>query len=715
MRALATVVVLLILVMQTLPAGSQVIGTTHAEVYPAPFGFVFVFSQPLGEVVGFKGADQYYNIKADLTESTTLISLEPTIDYIVTKRGSYSVVEALANYTGSIYVLDLPGPRDLILRSGSVPIVYSNYYVTWQYPPQEPVPDNRIALLSTDMVNLTIDVVHVLFVPDPTDKVTVYEYDKVFVGTISDLLNVPLSCVVKFTPPPEDMPWTGGILPTPVCTQNIVPVKTEKYLGDEYIVAFTLKNPSIEYIAFSKPSAYVLYLMGLLSIVESDMYLNVVPVTISRDLYFYYVSVVEDAIYPLKVYDVNDATIVTAEGNYSCMLPPDSKILFTLQWGYKKLEGTVHLKPGEAILFESGGEIYLCRGDLSFLETPPTPTISAPTFREFGGPVKVISTAGPILVVTANGQVYYGRNIVLPNDVIAKNTVWYVGSYSEMLTVTQRSIIFSPFFILSMLLGAVFIAVILQGRVAPKRRLRLIWTELVPPPATVASREDVRAMAEKNVNNFGVCPTDEELALYYKILPPLEPGHNPRVTRLICPFRTNPRSELVLREVARILWIGFWSLKRRGRSHGFIYTIIGDLLLLMYFYKQEDEVTPQEIILNGILKAMRTYVGFPYHTEHLGLVLIVEDTMIDKVKGELEILRKMQSETGKLDLSPYISFRFPDLPDSQKKAITSFTSNRIPRIMVIGKKNITELIEYLAWQASDRFEEHLRRLGELRK
>ena len=330
-----------------------------------------------------------------------------------------------------------------------------------------------------------------------------------------------------------------------------------------------------------------------------------------------------------------------------------------------------------------------------------------PTIKQLHEPVKVLS-GKTVVVMLGNGKIYYGKKLKIPYKDYDGNSIWLISKYPHIITLQPQEIWATPFFWLSILLGSVFTALILQKPKSRPRKIKIIWDISTPPPMSFADKETIRKRVEQHIEMFGVCPDDVELAEKGVLLPVKD--EKPTDEVVVCNFKTNVETEKILRKVVKIANDGFWSFKRRGRSSGYLYTLVGDTIIVFYLYKQEDEKEPSELLLNAIKSAMRTYIGIPLHTKYHGIIIVTTPEMKKKFIAELRKSKVIDSYGRVEDIGPYLSYKFPEMDEALRNKIIEFVKNKIPLIIPIDD-DVTKLIEVLGEVASQYYEEYIKIRG----
>ena len=682
-----------------------------AEVIPAPIGYSFQFQNPYPKyIAGYRDkGGNYHPYRAELDTGTLILADDlDYVDKLISGVETGKVKKIIDEDIYRAYGIDLPGLDDLIIYGGGK-VYISQYNIYINNKPESENAPGPVLVINEYMVDFRESEKYSLglAISSLSSPVTVITRDGLEITTrLSDLLDVSEACVSWFQYPPPGTPWVGGIVMSPTCLKNIKVIKTFNYEGRPYAVVFSARTKygKIQYVIMAAPTAEVLEEAGIISPVRVNEKLHIIK-DITLDNTFIYIAPSEKArIEPGTVVHASDATqIITENGEkkYVCVIPSNTTITYYLLWRNRELKGTVYLEPGEIVLMKIGKKYYYCHGDLSWLDNDDMPIIKASGYKEIKEPILMYTLSGkPFLVFTANGKVYSSNRVKIPFDLYEGNEVFIfaVGDVRPVV-ITQSSIFASPFFILSVLfVGVVISLVVFSRRKEEPEKIKIILDLPKPTSMKVASKEIVSDVVRKHVDQFGVCPDVLDVVIYHNILPPLpDKIDNPFQEILLCPFKTNEKTERVLRKLAEILLYSVWALRRSGRSRGFFYTLIGDTMLYMYWYKHEDEKKPEELILNAIESAYRTSVRYPYYKQSLGLVILVEDELLTRVKKEVEYMRMLSS--GEESVRGYAISSYLSVKGLQSRIpadrLQKFMNEKIPAILVVSESNLTELIEYL--------------------
>ncbi|MEM1810452.1 MAG: hypothetical protein QW324_06280 [Thermofilaceae archaeon] len=734
------VVLLVTLLLFTAAASASSVGSkpVFAEVYPAPIGYVFVFPSPHPSYIyGFRSVTGVYTPhRAAIAGTSTYVAFvdHPVhVHTIVHNEGASELRRVESDLIRTAYGVILPGPRnDVVLFGGG--LVYTSPYTIHYNVALDHAPNT--VLVTENLIDLTLDRVIKVLAVTSDSPITLVLGSFYFTGRLTDILGVHEACVAWFRDRPPDFPWVGGLVISPACTRNVAVLRTVEYAGRPFAVVFRVTEVprfggSIDYVVMGTPTARVLQEAGLIAPVRPQMRYAHFVTGLELERLRVYVAFNENSyVRPGEVVAARNVTQVVGRSRYICPVPAAAQVVYRLTWNSRELKGSVEILPGEFVLYEYMGEYYVCIGDLSWMEHADLPLVKGPAYRELLHSVHVYTSSGrPVLAVSANGRIYYGASFEIPFSEVQANAIyWFVGSYAAPIEVSPSTIVASPFFALFLLLVFVLVGVVVfgRGRSEPER-ISLIWDVKLPPPLSLASEATLKEIVRKHVDAFGVCPDVVDLALYHEVLPPIPRDATPEGESLICPFATNPRTESVLRRLNELLTCSLWGIKRMWSSRGVIYTIVGDEMLYVYFYKQENEEAPEQIIANALESVVRSRrFDTVYFRRPLGLVIVVEPSMLPLVKRELSILEELslapeltedEEEEGAsraytYRISEYLATRGVKTTISAE-VIQEAVDRDVPRILVISEGNIDELIEYLSEKHADLGTARLRRiLGE---
>jgi len=697
-RALA---LLLLTVLVLAPSAAQTERFAAATAYPMPYGYLHVFhDEPIGQVVGVYIGSTYREWRADTT-ATGALAYSQVLEQVLTTGGRVSLRAATPEYPVDVVAVDVPGEHDILATTKNGVFYLSRYDIYYVDAPSD---GYTTIIIDPPVINLDRHVTYILSVADPNAWVTVESGSARIQMKISDLAGVDDSCIATVQSPSPAFPWTGGLLPSPVCTRNVKPLVTAEYNGQPLYPAFSVDvNGSASLVlVFSEVTVDTLEEVGYIVRVSKSPYLHVTQVQVdSFNVYFRYLG---DNVVLHRVEKVSavDATVVVNETRY-CVPPVDAEVQLSLVWDPgRSLQG--RMLPGELILYDAGGSVYMCRGDMEFLYTMPSVTI--PTIREFREPLSVVAAA-PTVLLLGNGKVYSGTRFTVPYEDYSANSVVVVTAEPFMLYVAPRSIAETPFFWLSIMLSVLFGALILQRPRNPTKTVRVVWDIATPPPLDFPSKDEVATTVKHYIDAYGVCPDDVDLALRRAILP--WRGEKPTDSIIVCNFKTNHATERLLRDAVAHMLRGFWAFKRRGRSHGFAYTLVGDTMLVAYVYKQEDEERPEQVLLSALKKAMKTYIGIPLHRKTVGMIIVAEPRMARTLRRELMDAGVITGQYTLANLSGYLSVKFPELDEDERNRIVEF-SRQVPMLLVVGD-TLLPIVDHLGEVASVEYEAYLKRRG----
>ena len=714
LRALTLLLLVLLMVLLATPVTSEAVAV--AEMLPAPAGYSFTFNEPVS-IVGYKAWGRYYPYTTN--GGNVIIFDTPNVETLVTTEGTVSLriikIEELYKAYG-IVLSEKNSPesiKDLVIYGAGI-VYISRYKIYYEIVPQNETDIDNVVLVTSGYLDLRTPAgIYLVSITSP--GLVVYKKDGSSIETtLTDYLGVSDACIVWFRNLPPGVPWVGGIIPSPACTENIEILKYFEVEGQVFGVIFKTKEATF---VFGPPTGRVLEAAGYvmpLNIVSSNKESKVHILAVDT-LGEYNVYLARDPASYLELQPkvtAIDVTMVTREGEYVCNLPRKYTLLYRLLWVNRELKGQVKLMPGEIILYTYDNNVYICRGDLSWLFTPTYPSIDAPKYKEIKHPIRFTGYNGNFLVVLSNGEVYVGPSVAVDYDKYLSNVLYVVyGNNMLQYIYTPTSIVTSPLFALTIIVALAMIGLLLQRKPEEREVVTIEWDIIEPPKYNVATKEELRRAITKNIDNWGTCPDEHELIMRYGILPPLEAVSDPRETVVYCPFKTNIETEIILKKVAKLLLSGFWGVSRQGRSHGYIFSFIREQMLYMYWYKQEDEDHPAEVLFNALKRAMRTYIVTGMHTIPLGLLIIAKDDMRRRLERELERVKRMTPEgTPGYSFEQYFSIHLPHV-DVNLSALQEFVSKNIPAIIVVSDKNLPVLVEFLAGRYASLMEEYIRVYG----
>jgi len=690
------------------------------EAYPAPTGYTIIFQPPYpSRISGYRdNAGNYYPYRASLKNNGVMIlvgdiSLFKTV---ISPEGTSSV-KILNDVKLEAYGL-ITDKGSLVLFSGGQ--LYTSRYRIYintkpVTPPSNNIFQNRLVLvIYENSVDFQLSKYYYtlgLSVTSQDSGITIYTKDGMSLSMrLSDLLGVDEACITWFSNLPSNVYWVGGVILSPTCTRNIKVLKTYVYNGRPYAVVFSLssKYGDIDYVIMAKPIAAILREANIITYVSVPKYMHIVK-NINLELMNIYIAPNErNYIYAGKKLNVTNITqVVTASkgqpANYVCMLPSKASVIYALAWRHINITGTTIFDPlpGEVILLSAGGNYYLCHGDLSWMDTTEIPQIKASQYREIVYPIQLYTYSGqPFLTVLANGKVYLANNVLIDYNEYLENEVYtYAAGYIRRISITQSSIFLTPFFAIAVLIALVFIGVVIFRSKSKKSDLLKIVLDFPKSvPMKVASDEDISNATKKHVSMFGTCPDVYDIAIYHNLLPPLPEKVDPTQELVICPFNTNSKTESVLRYVANVLLSVLWVTKRTSPSAGYFYTVIGNTMLYMYFYKHEEESVDNAIV-NAVTEAMKIKIISPFYLLPLGLVIVTTDSRVKEFENELEYMKILSTAGGEAvrsyAISSYITVK--NIPTKvPPDDLQRFMNEKVPIILVVSRSNLGDLLKYLA-------------------
>lgn len=699
-RALIAAILVLIV---TGAAYAHIVHIAHAaqerdlgfSAYPAPFGYLFKPSAPIKMVVGLE-VNGYIPYKA-YVKATGYLFYPVPMKAVLTPRGWY---RAVITFPKNVTVIGLyNGTRVFVVSTANGKLYYSTTRILFNYPPYYKNND----IIISNVLNLDV----------PRNvSITVIMLAKKYITVISNgtrksvpivnLLGISQTCLVT-TRPTKDFPWTGGVLPTPICIKNIKPVMTVTYKGMVLapVIAKKIGNVVLVLVFSRWLDNALLERMHIISPLKTDIALH--TYTAPRGNLYYAPS--QSSLIPVKMVNAQDATVISNNGTRFCIVPKSARILLSLRWqpGSPPRGTPFKLGPGEVVVFKVGNVTYYCNGPTDFIHSHPI--ISFPQIAQFHQPV-VVNSKVNTLVVLGNGKYYYGKNIAIGYDEYTKNTIWVVNSHPHIIPVNPTDIWMTPAFWSSILIGIVIIMVFNQRYKQPPKKITIEIDTGPPTPLKIADERSIARKARQYIERFGVCPTDIELAMEGILVP--YRGEKATQEIVVCPFKTNPETETVLRKVVKAARWGFWALKRSTRSAGYLYTIIGGTLLYYYVYKQENEKRPAELLGNAVNSINDVYVGHALSDKReKGLIIVVNPNDKWRFKKELESAGVIDSQGRVHGLFEYLSVHGINVALQNKG---KDKNAKIERLYLVSSP--TEIVEILGETASAFYLEYLRVRGD---
>lgn len=730
--ALPLTVLVLVMILPWASAQTPVV----AEVLPAPVGYVLAFSPPHPNFIyGFRnmvGTYTPYRAKTGETGIYLVNVDDPReISTIVHDGGASPVRFIETQPLLKAYGLNFNTGNDLIIFGQGL-IYLSKYNIVYWKPTS---PTHLTVVVDEHSVDLNLTgVIKVLSVAYD-DYISVYTpTGTMLMLRLSDLIGAPEACVAWFRDPPPKFPWVGGIILSPACVKNIEVLKTAEYAGRLFAVVFRIPavprlGGRIDYVVMGRPSARVLSEAGLVvkaRVVHSNMHIITGYELSGTNLYV--VRSENDKLTRGEVLDVRDVTQVIPQDKgfprRVCSIPARATVLYKLLWNNREVSGTVELLPGEVILFAYEKDYYACTGDMTWVERDDLVLVRGPVYYELLHPISIYTISGhPALVVASNGKIMYGSNIEIPFEMYADNVIsWYSGRYRGVVKLVLTSIFTSAFFAMLLIIVMVIVGLVIfgRGKEAPEK-ITIVWDVNPPPPLSLADRDMVSQTVKKHVEAFGVCPDIVDVAMYHDLLPPIPTNVKAEEEVILCPFNTNVKTESILRNIYSVLQTALWGIRRLWKTRGYIYTVFGDEMLYMYFYKQEDEERPEHILVNALESVVRS-ASFEttLFRRPLGLFIVVEPEMLPHVKRELSLLEELSlvpaeeiTETSKpkaYNIRSYLGSRNVSTTISVER-IQEVVDREVPKILVISSTNIEELLEYLSEKASAKGEDYYLKRG----
>jgi len=718
MRKLLVILLLLFIFTSIVHAAPQT--EVLVEIYPAPIGYIMYLNKPHPTIIrGYRDTTgNFVPYRADLSNSDTLFV--PYYAYGITTLISESatanvkIVKSVNSLSGYKIVSDTVS---MVVFSGSE-LYISNYEIYLDSEPYKTydwLTRQRVLILRTGTLNVRdiLNEYKVGLVID-TQESNVNLIDENGVSRtvkLTDILGVPSGCFVQFdSDTVRAFGWIGGIAQTPTCTENIKPIKTYVYKDNPYAVVFSANTRygRIDYVIMKYVTVSTLLDLNILSRAEYGRALHI-TLDVDPNLEYVYTGVPQSKLLVMlqKVY-AKDITTVTRSGEntrYLCPISQNAELIYSLTWRpINTSSSSIEMMPGEVLLFKTGGQnqTYLCHGDLSWIKNYGSPVVKGSGFVELKYPVQILSLNNfPVLVIMSNGKVYLSTNVLIDYDEFSKNTVFvYSNGMLITATVTQTSIFTSPFFILGLLLIVLFVGVVYTNIKPSKRRekIKIILNFPKPTPMSLASSEAVKEVSKKHIILFGVCPDILDIVIYHNILPPIPDDVSATDNVIICPFNTNAKTEETLRKLAKVLNGVLWGISRERKSSGYIYTILGNSLMYMYFYKHEGEVV-EEAIVNAVKEAMKVKVQTPYYLMPLGILIVTTDDNYRRFKEEINFMKlitRNNPDVKGFDIATYITARKIVLKGNiTPKEMQNFINEKVPEILVVSESTIPELLEYL--------------------
>lgn len=672
---------------------------TVLAAYPAPFGYVF--SVKLPRVVGLAVEGRYLPYMAD-TGATGYLFFPVAPEALLTPHGWYKADVTWRNGTPALAIDN--GTGTIIVTTVNGYVYESTHRIMYGYPDYYRVGD----VIITDTVRMDVPSNASLYIMVPVrDTVRVYN------GSLLELpvwrfLGVPPSCVARVHPS-KQYPWSGGVVLSPVCVKGLKTILTGSYRGQPLapVVAKTVRGATVV-VVFGPVTVTLLARLHLLSPVNNDPAMHVIAAPqAAGGAEHYYVAVSPTRIIPVKREKGYDATVQQG-GKYVCIVPKEAEVLDALLWRPRSVPrgAPFALAPGELVAFRAGGSLYYCHGALDYLHAHVT--ISYPQVRQLHQPLVIRSTRGKALILLGNARYYYGKEVVIPYSVYNENTVWVVTGKPRIVVMNIPDIWDLPMFWVALITAATIALLYTNRYRRPEKKVKLEWDISEPRPLPLAPEAVIRKHARLYVERFGVCPTDVELALMGVLVP--YSGARGDEPVVVCPFRTNPSTELVLRDVVRAAEWGFWALKRTGPSSGYMYTVIGGTLLYYYVYKHEDERDVATLLRNAIASVKRVYIGHSLTSRReYGLIIVTTPQRRWRIVEELARADVVDEDGRVRDLTSFFSahgINFDNIKDvlPRIKALHVVSSAR-EAVEVLGRAASEYYMSYLSMRGDPVFGE----------
>ena len=684
--------------------------TVVATVVPAPLGYSYTLGQDYNvEVYGYQDFQgNYHSYRSNLgTGDFVLFTGLPAAAELISPSATIRVRAVEPENIQAIYLVSTSS-GDYVVYSGGQ-LYGSNYLILYATPPTNISPSQQYAEVYEDFAVLppqlneviVLAVTHrdmyvQLLLNESGQQVEVEE-------SLPSLLGLPSECFAWFPRPIEQggAEWLGGLAYSPAClSSNVTPEAEVTYQGETYFTAFAARTRYgyIGYVVFAYPVVSTLVALGILGPINADPTYHVLPYDWPYP-YLYLVSPYSQLPIPAVRLSAEDVSQAAPDGNATCVIPQGSQVIYELLWRYRNLSGLTHLMPGEVVLFSYGNRTFVCHGALDWLE-PSTILINAPKYQGFAYPVEVSAGGAPVLVAVSDGEVFYGKRVSVPlSDYEDDTAVAATGAGVVPIVVSLQPIYTSFAFILGLMIAGVLVAsVVLNRPVRQPEYVTLVDDLPEVEPMELASKEKVMELAAKHVERFGVCPDDVDLAAYHGILPPIPPEGG---GRLYCPWKVNPETEAAFKEIAALLTEGLFAIVRR-RNYSYAYTVVGDSRLILYFYKQEFEESPAEVVRNAAL-ALRNSLrevrpqGL-YFDRPVGFAIFTAPGMRRAVSAELEKLRKLLPAGGEEKAAGALRNYFSeaglrlDMGAEELAEVASYLRDAL----VISTDNVTELVEFLS-------------------
>ena len=684
--------------------------TAVAAVVPAPLGYSYTLGQGYDvEVYGFQDSrGNYYAYRSYLgTGDFVLVAGAPLATALISPSATIDLKAVEPESLQALYVVSTSS-GDYVVYSGGR-LYGSDYPIFFASPPTNvpplqqfvevfadgavlPPASNEIVVLAVTHSDMYLD----LYVNESGQPAEVGE-------TLASLLGLPPSCFEWFPRPIEQggAEWLGGLAYSPACiSSNVTPEVEVSYEGETYFTAFAARTPYgyINYVIFAYPTVPTLEAIGILHAIGASETYHVLPYGWAYS-YLYLVTSYDQPPIPATRLQAVDVSQVAPDGNATCVIPQGSQVIYELLWRYRQLSGLVELMPGEVVLFRYGNRTFFCHGSLSWLE-PSAISVSAPKYEGFTYPIEVSAAGAPVLVVESDGKVLYGASVSIPWREYEDNTVFAAtGAGVAPLAVSLQPIYTSFAFILGLAIAGVLAASVVLNRPGRHPEYVTLVDDLPEvQPMELTSEEKVRELAAKHVERFGVCPDDVDLAAYHGALPPIPPEGG---ERLYCPWKVNPETEAAFKEIAALLAEGLFAIVR-GRNYSYAYTVVGDSRLILYFYKQEFEASPAEVLRNAVVSLRNSLrearpLGL-YFDRPIGFAIFTAPSMRRAVSAELEKLRKLLAAGGEEKAAGALRNYFSeaglrlDMGAEELAEVAKYLRDAL----VISTDNVTELVEFLS-------------------
>lgn len=423
----------------------------------------------------------------------------------------------------------------------------------------------------------------------------------------------------------DDGKWVGGIIDTPRCTSPITERLAESRIaGTPVVTAATLPTPyGVVTVLFAEPLVERLVEIDVLRPLNFGVGFNV---TTAPTEYVYYAESRAYSITPVKRFDV-----ATSRGD-TCFIPLGADVLYAISWRAHEPEAgkSYELYPGDIIVYRYQGTDYACMGDTSWLTA--VAVRSANYISELRNPVSVEALGGITIVYTSTGFLGFGSVVEVPYEYYNNAAIFYTSNGNVFYFTAQgRSVI--------MMLGIAALATVgvvglIYAGTKYRKQIRDVVTVVNDLDklgvVTHDTWEEARAEASRFVNTFGVCPTLEDYTILIKSLPPIPKDASASKPTFICPRGYDGKPDNILRRAFTSLALAGWAISRAGPRHGFFYTRLFDMKVVVpWLYVARDSQISATI--DGFKRWVEETFAADLKTEKAvitGIVLLSDDRMV---------------------------------------------------------------------------------------